>query len=136
MFQSNKLNNNISSSLGPELKINGDIDVSGDLLIYGEVNGNVICKGTLHSAKGSIVKGNINSKNIFVNGTIEGDIVAESKATLGKGSHLEGNLQASIITIEEGARFDGMCHMIKDETKVKKIQTIDEAKYSSQNETA
>ena len=136
MFQSNKLNNNISSILGPELKINGDINVNGDLLIYGEVSGNVTCKGTLHSAKGSIVKGNINSKNIFVNGAIEGDIEAKSKATLGKGSHLEGNLQASIITIEEGARFDGMCHMIKDETKVKKIQTIDEAKYSSQNETA
>ena len=136
MFQSNKLNNNISSILGPELKINGNINVKGDLLIYGEVSGNVTCKGTLHSAKGSIVRGNINSKNIFVNGTIEGDIEAKSKATLGKGSHLEGNLQASIITIEEGAQFDGMCHMIKDETKVKKIQTIDEAKYTSQNETA
>ena len=67
MFQSNKLNNNISSILGPELKINGDIDVNGDLLIYGQVNGNITCKGTLHSAKGSTVKGNINSKDEELN---------------------------------------------------------------------
>ena len=79
---------------------------------------------------------NINSKNIFVNGTIEGDIEADKKATLGKGSHLEGNLQASIITIEEGAKFDGMCHMIQENKTDKKIQSIHDANFNAKNETA
>jgi cytoskeletal protein CcmA (bactofilin family) len=37
----------------------------------------------------------------------------EAKVVLGKNCHLAGNLKASIITIEEGARFDGMCNMVQ-----------------------
>ena len=44
MFQLNKATNNISSILGSEVKIKGDVSVSGDLLIYGKVFGNIIIK--------------------------------------------------------------------------------------------
>ena len=126
----------MSSILGPEMKIDGDIHVNGDLLIYGEVNGSIRSKGTINSAKGSIVKGNISSKNATIHGIVEGNLNIEQKAILGKGSHLEGNLQASIITIEEGAKFDGMCHMIKENQKDNKIQSIHDANFSAKNETA
>ena len=53
-----------------------------------------------------------------------------------KNSNLEGNLQAAIITLEEGAQFDGMCHMVKEEKQDKKIQSIHEANFSAKNETA
>ena len=39
----------------------------------------------------------------------------QSKIILGESSYLTGNLKAAIITIEEGARFDGMCSMIKNQ---------------------
>ena len=38
-----------------------------------------------------------------------------SKVTLKKDAHLKGDLKAAIITLEEGARFDGMCSMVKQE---------------------
>ena len=41
MFQQN--NNSMSSIIGSDLKLNGDIDIKGDLLIYGTVNGNIKC---------------------------------------------------------------------------------------------
>ena len=40
MFQSDKLDNKMSSILGPELEIKGDVKVAGSLLIYGKVLGN------------------------------------------------------------------------------------------------
>ena len=112
MFQSNKINS-ISSILGPEVEIKGDVKVTGDLLIYGQVNGNIISKGSINSAKGSLIKGNISAKNATISGTVEGDLNVESKVVLGTNSYLAGNLKAAIITIEEGARFDGMCSMIQ-----------------------
>ena len=136
MFQSKKTNNSMSSILGPELKIDGNIDVNGDLLIYGEVAGNVLSKGTINSAQGSIVQGNISAENASIHGTVKGDLNIRQKVILGKGSHLEGNLQAAIITIEEGAKFDGMCHMIKENKQDKKIQSIHDANFSAKNETA
>ena len=113
MFQLNKTNNNnISSILGPEVEINGDVNVSGDLIIYGTVNRDILSKGEVVSAKGSTVNGNICAKNSSLSGTVNGNLEIESKVVLGKFSHVTGNLKAAIITIEEGAKFDGMCSMV------------------------
>lgn len=114
MFQSKKINSNISSILGPEVEIKGDVNVTGDLLIYGKVFGNINSKGTVNSANGSLVKGNITAGNASISGEVQGDLDIESKIVLGKNSYLSGNLKAAIITIEEGAKFDGMCKMIQD----------------------
>ena len=114
MFQSKKINSNISSILGPEVEIKGDVNVTGDLLIYGKVFGNINSKGTVNSANGSLVKGNITAGNASISGEVQGDLDIESKVVLGKNSYLSGNLKAAIITIGEGAKFDGMCKMIQD----------------------
>ena len=82
MFQSNQTNN-ISSILGPEVEINGDVNVSGDLLIYGIINGDIMSKGEVISAKGSTVTGNICAQNASLSGTIKGNLEVESKLILG-----------------------------------------------------
>ena len=124
MFQSNSMKNNMSSILGPEVEISGDVKVTGDLLIYGKVYGNIISKGAVNSAKGSLIKGDISSENASISGTVEGNLDVQSKVVLGRNSYLTGNLKAAIITIEEGAKFDGMCSMIKKQTATIKNETI------------
>ena len=124
MFQSNNMKNNMSSILGPEVEISGDVKVTGDLLIYGKVYGNIVSKGAVNSAKGSLIKGDINAENASISGTVEGNLDIQSKVVLGRNSYLTGNLKAAIITIEEGAKFDGMCSMIKKQTATIKNETI------------
>ena len=124
MFQSNSMKNNMSSILGPEVEITGDVKVAGDLLIYGKVYGNIVSKGAVNSAKGSLIKGDINAENASISGTVEGNLDIQSKVVLGSNSYLTGNLKAAIITIEEGAKFDGMCSMIKKQTATIKNETI------------
>ena len=124
MFQSNNMKNNMSSILGPEVEISGDVKVTGDLLIYGTVYGNIVSKGAVNSAKGSLIKGDINAENASISGTVEGNLDIQSKVVLGRNSYLTGNLKAAIITIEEGAKFDGMCSMIKKQTATIKNETI------------
>ena len=123
MFQLSKSSNNISSILGPEVEINGDVNVSGDLIIYGVVNGDILSKGEVVSAKGSVVNGNICANNASLSGTVKGNLEIESKVILGKSSHVTGNLKAAIITIEEGAKFDGMCNMISNSAQSKSSQS-------------
>ena len=114
MFQSDKLDNSKTSSiLGPELEIQGDVKVSGSILIYGKVFGNIQSSGAVQTANGSEVKGNISAKDAAIGGKIDGDLDVENKVTLGDTSYLSGNLKASILTIEEGAKFDGVCSMVK-----------------------
>ena len=103
MFQSNKTEGQISSILSPEVEIHGDVIASGSMLIYGKVLGSIKALGTVRTAKGSLVKGNISAKNAMVNGTVEGDLIVEKKVTLGSKSKLLGNLNSQILVIEEGA---------------------------------
>ena len=50
---------------------------------------------------------------------MDGDLDVEKKVTLGDTSFLTGNLKASILTIEEGAKFDGVCNMVKTSQPIK-----------------
>ena len=54
-----KSDKDMGSILGPEFKIDGNVNVSGSLLIYGTVNGNIESKGSVRTAKGSRIKGDI-----------------------------------------------------------------------------
>ncbi|MBC8255949.1 MAG: polymer-forming cytoskeletal protein [Candidatus Marinimicrobia bacterium] len=122
MFQSDKPESKTSSILGPELEIHGDVKVSGSLLIYGKVFGNIQSNGAVRTANGSVVNGNISAKEAAIGGKVDGDLNVEKKVTLGDTSFLSGNLKAAILTIEEGAKFDGVCSMAKD-SKTAKTET-------------
>ena len=119
MFQSEKPESKTSSILGPELEIHGDVKVSGSLLIYGKVFGSIQSSGAVRTANGSVVNGNISAKEAAIGGKVDGDLDIEKKVTLGDTSFLTGNLKAAILTIEEGAKFDGVCNMVKNSHPVK-----------------
>ena len=113
MFQSEKPESKTSSILGPELEIHGDVKVSGSLLIYGKVFGSIQSSGAVRTANGSVVNGNISAKEAAIGGKVDGDLDIEKKVTLSDTSFLTGNLKAEILTIEEGAKFDGVCSTLK-----------------------
>ena len=123
MFQSVKSESKSSSILGPELEIHGDVKVSGSLLIYGKIFGNIKSNGAVQTAKGSVVTGNISARDASISGKVDGDLDVEKKVTLGDTSHLTGNLKASILTIEEGAKFDGACSMVSKSQVSSEVNT-------------
>ena len=127
MFQSDKKSNALGSILDPNIEINGDIDVSANLVVHRKINGNITSTQTINTAKGSKIKGNIVAKNAIISGEICGDVEVSEKIVLGQSAKLVGNLKASILIIEEGAKFDGMSNMLKTQnidSKVKKINTV------------
>ena len=61
-------NNNeskISSIIGPEVEVDGDVKVVGSILIYGKINGGVKATGSVRTVKGSYIKGNIESVSTY-----------------------------------------------------------------------
>ena len=125
MFQSKNNTGSLGSIMSKDIEINGDINISGDVLIYGKVYGNINSTGIINTAKGSIVDGHITAKTIFISGTINGNLDIENKVVIESSGTLNGNIKASIITIEEGANFDGMCNMLKsNEANVQKMSAL------------
>ena len=126
MFQSKNNTGILASIISKDVEINGDINISGDILIYGKVTGNIHSTGIINTAKGSSIDGDIKAKKIFISGSINGNLDIVNKAIIESSGELNGNIKAAIITIEEGAYFDGMCNMLKssNESTVKKITAI------------
>ena len=108
----NNNENKINSIIGPEVEVDGDVKVVGSILIYGKINGGVKATGSVRTAKGSYIKGNIESKNANISGSIDGDLKVENKTILEKNCDLKGNLTTGIVVIEEADNFDGICNMI------------------------
>ena len=125
MFQSSKSqSSSLGTILAPEIDITGDINVSGNIIVFGKVTGDIVSTGIVNTAKGSRVTGNIKAKSTNISGEVTGNIEVEKKVVLGTTCTLNGNIEAAIITIEEGAKFDGLCSMLKTkETHVEKINT-------------
>ncbi len=127
MFQQNSL----SSIIGPDLSIEGDLSIKGNLLIYGKVKGNIMCNGILTMSKGSEVHGNVKTHSADISGVLKGDIESKQKVSLSSTAVLNGNLLASILIIEDGASFNGLCTMAKGKVistkiKTKKIASLNE----------
>jgi len=125
MFQSNNKSSSLGTILAPEIEINGDITISENIIIYGKVIGNICSNGNINTAEGSVITGNIIAKSISVSGTINGNLDIEEKVILNASGSLNGNIKANIISIDEGASFEGMCNMLNhNETKVQKISNL------------
>ena len=106
-----KIDKDMGSILGPELNIDGDVSVSGSLLIYGTVNGSIRSQASVRSARGSVVKGDIIAEEAQIHGLVKGDLIITGKILLGNESQVTGNLKSGTLVIEEGAKFAGSCDM-------------------------
>ena len=133
----NNSDSKINSIIGPEVEVDGDVRVVGSILIYGKINGGVKATGSVRTAKGSYIKGNIESKDANISGNIDGDLKVENKTILEKNCDLKGNLTTGIVIIEEGANFDGICNMInkgKVETEIVPPDTDFEASLADEED--
>ena len=125
MFQSDKKVNSLGTILGPDIEFKGDINASGNIIIYGKIIGNIKYVGDVNTSKESFIKGNIQAQNIFISGQVQGNLNINNKIVLGSTGELTGDIQSSILSIEEGGTFDGMCNMLKtSESKVQKISSL------------
>lgn len=89
----------------------GDVHFSDQLLVNGEIHGNVFAEqdsdaGLTVSAKGT-VEGEIRVPNVVINGRVKGDIHAGKHVELAAEARVEGNVYYHLIEMVMGARVDG-----------------------------
>ena len=105
---------NSQTIIAEDVAINGDMILSGNLTIYGEIKGSVKTDGAIQLAKSGKIYGDVEASMIQINGYIEGDAFINGPAELLKGCELVGNLKYKVLTIEDGAQFEGQCDLVLD----------------------
>ncbi|HEY1691244.1 MAG TPA: polymer-forming cytoskeletal protein [Polyangiaceae bacterium] len=94
--------------IGSGARIRGRIHGDGDLVVEGQVEGELAIRGELTIAEGGAVTSEaVEAQSVVVAGTLEGDVAASGPVRLVAGARVRGNLKGSAVSIEEGARFSG-----------------------------
>ena len=111
----NNQSTNSQTIIAEDVQIDGDVILSGNITIYGEIRGIVSTYGAIQLAKNGKIFGDVKSSSIQMNGYIEGDMFIDGTAELLSNCQLVGNLQYRILNIQDGAQFSGRCEIINDE---------------------
>nr|WP_227744213.1 polymer-forming cytoskeletal protein [Yersinia kristensenii] len=109
-------------------KLKGNINLDGDIQIYGVVIGDIIVnEGTLRLMRSGHIEGNLTAPHITVDGRVEGVCVSDNLEVLENG-RLNGIVKGSNFSIKKGGVFIGQSEIAEEsaglaKTKVKPTAT-------------
>ena len=109
--------------IGPKIKLLGELSGDEDVLVEGQIEGEIRISRDLRVGTGGVVKAKVSAQSIIVSGEIVGDCEATGRVELQSTGKLTGNIRAPKIVIAEGAMFRGNSDMSgkKDERKEKAV---------------
>ncbi len=82
-----------------------------ELLIDGEIKGNVTSTGALTVGEHARITGDISVGSVTVRGKVDGNIDASERCTLAAGASLRGDVAAPRFAVDENAEFSGSCRI-------------------------
>ncbi|WP_240956045.1 polymer-forming cytoskeletal protein [Wenzhouxiangella sp. XN79A] len=110
-----------AATIGPSIRINGDLAGEEDLIVEGRITGTVELKSnTLTIGAQGQVEARVYAHTILVEGTVNGDLYASERISIRQSARIEGNIYAPRISLEDGARFRGAIDMDTDNEAFRK----------------
>jgi cytoskeletal protein CcmA (bactofilin family) len=96
-----------SSTIGSGARIRGRVTGDGNLVVAGEVEGDILVQGDVTIADGATCASNIEGHEVTIAGNLAGDVTASGAVTIGATARYRGNVRGTAVAIEDGAAFDG-----------------------------
>lgn len=105
-FSQDQLPDTYATSIGADTTLQGDLDVKGQLNIYGVVEGQIRCDSEVFIGETGRVSGDVLAMNIRVSGYLEGTLECGELTILHSGK-VTGEASTDSFMIEEGGEFEG-----------------------------
>ena len=101
----------VSTLIGPQVVIRGDIQFSGGLHIEGRVIGKLVAEegqdAVLTLAENGSIEGEIHSPVVVINGRVEGDIHCSERLELASRARVQGNAHYKVVEMAAGSTLTG-----------------------------
>jgi cytoskeletal protein CcmA (bactofilin family) len=103
----------ITTLLGKDTRVTGDVEFAGGLHLDGTIVGNVMAAeeagdgASLSVSEGGVVEGSVRAPEVVLNGTVKGDVTATRRVELGPTAKVVGNVVYHLIEMEIGAEVNG-----------------------------
>ncbi|MDP6951544.1 MAG: polymer-forming cytoskeletal protein [Alphaproteobacteria bacterium] len=113
-----------ASLISAGLKVVGNLESDGDVVIAGTVEGDIAGRGLTVRA-GARVVGAIDVDTVHILGVVEGKVTARS-VHIAESGEMTGDVLYEKLAIDEGAMLDGQCRRNKaGGSTVSKLKTVD-----------
>lgn len=100
------------SVLGSSITVRGEISGDEDLLILGQVEGDITFrKHRVTVGKGGRARADVRGKSVHVEGEVIGNLFGEDEVIIHQSGVVEGNITAPRVSLENGSQFKGSIDM-------------------------
>ncbi len=106
-----QINAKISSIIGSDMVVDGDIRAKEAVRVEGSVTGDVETEGALIISASGKVKGNVKGSSIIIGGSLEGDLTSGGRTEVVSTGKVIGNIRTKSLVVDENAVFQGQCTM-------------------------
>ncbi|HEV7785304.1 MAG TPA: polymer-forming cytoskeletal protein [Thermoanaerobaculia bacterium] len=98
-------------------KVAGTLSGAAELLVEGEVEGEIKVESVVVVGAGGVVRGPISAQRVQVMGKVLGNVRGSDRVEVDAAGTLEGDIAAPRVVIAEGAFFKGKVEMTGDKAK-------------------
>ena len=95
-------------------RVQGEISGATDVLIDGQVEGQLVLGNSVVVGQGGEVQGRIQARRVEIGGKVHGDIKASERIEVLASGRIEGDVSAPRVAINAGAFFKGQVEMTSD----------------------
>ena len=93
--------------IGRTTRVRARVSGEGNLVIEGNVEGDISIQGDLTIAEGGRATSSIEAAGVTLRGELDGDVRATGTVRIEAGARVRGDMQGESVSLEEGAEFVG-----------------------------
>lgn len=113
--------NEFETVIGPSVKVKGDFNGQGNIIVEGTVDGSLKTNGNLEVGKTAKITANVEAKEAKIGGQVSGNVKIKGFLEITATAKIFGDIETSGLSIERGAIFNGKCIMAAGAEETKKI---------------
>lgn len=102
----------VETIVGPSVKVEGDFNSQGNVLIQGIVSGNVKTDKYLQVEEGAKIMASVRADSAKISGEVQGNVRAKNTIELTPTARVVGDIEAKTLIIAPGAVLHGKCSML------------------------
>lgn len=123
-----------SSVLGDSIRIRGNLTGAEDLVIQGQIEGEVRLKNNnVTVGQNGRIRADIYGRSVTIDGEVQGNLFGEQEVIIRASGQVKGNIVSPRVTLENGSKFKGSIDM---EPANAKQQTAPAEKTSTKKQTS
>jgi len=97
--------------VGIDTKFTGNLTGSEDILINGEVDGDIDIKASVYVGENGTVTGKITATDVMIEGKVDGFLKATNKIHLASNANIAADMECRNLEVADGAFFEGKVNM-------------------------